>query len=337
MTMAAKRNGLRTVWNIMPLRLPLIGLTAVALVLLPAWAPSSYAVNIAILAMTFAVVCTGLNLIFGYAGLLSFAQVGFWGVGAYVSAISAVDFGLSPWLSFLAGGLVAAAVALIIGMPALRVSRASFVIVTLSFTLLMGLLSRNWVDLTRGPLGMPDLPAPSIVLPGIASYSGHDPNVFFYITLAFASAAIGAIYLIVSSPVGRTLKALNQNEPLARSQGIHAKRHQLFALCISALITGMSGGLYVFHLSIVDPTIFDVYYVEMMLIIVILGGPGSFWSVIVASGIFTVIPELLRISPDLRLILFGTILVIAALGFPGGFGGYLEMRRQKAWRRELSG
>jgi branched-chain amino acid transport system permease protein len=336
MTAVAKRIGLRPVTGLQSLRRPLVALGIAALVLLPFWAPSSYVVNIAILAMTFAVVCTGLNLIFGYAGLLSFAQVGFWGIGAYVSAICAVDLGLSPWLGFVVGGLVATAIALMIGVPALRVSRASFVIVTLSFTLLMGLLARNWVDVTRGPLGIPGLPAPDVTVPGIGNFSGHDPNVFFYIMLAFAVIAIGSIRLIVTSPVGRALKALNQNEPLARSQGIRATRHQMLAFAVSALVTGMAGGLYVFHLSIVDPTIFDVYYVEMMLIIVILGGPGSFWSVIVASGVFTVIPELLRISPDLRLVLFGAVLVGVALLLPGGFGGWLELRRLKAWRRNLS-
>lgn len=315
--------------------LPIPAAVAIVLALFPFFLGTSYGYNVATLAVSFAVIATALNLIFGYAGLLSFAQIGFWGIGAYASAIAAMDFSLSPWLCFLFGGLVAGITAVIVGVPALRVSRASFVIVTLAFTLLVTLLSRNWIEVTRGPLGIPGLPVPSLYWDERLRLDGHDPRVFYGIVLAFALIAIGSIFIIVRSPVGRILRAIKQNEQLARSQGIKTKSYQLFAFTVSAIVTGMTGGLYVLHLGIVDPSIFDAYYVEMLLIIVIIGGAGNFWTVILAAVIFTVVPELLRFSPELRLVLFGCILVAAALFLPGGFGGYLETRRLKAWRRRL--
>lgn len=310
-------------------------IVAVALLVWPPLVGSNYVLNIATLALSFAVLATALNLIFGYAGLLSFAQIGFWGVGAYASAIGAVDFGLSPWISFGVGGLASGMAALVIGVPALRVSRASFVIISLSFTLLTALLARNWVEVTRGPLGMPGLPVPSVTWGDMVVFDGHDPRVFYCIMLGFAAVAIGAIYLVVRSPIGRILLAIKQNEELARSQGINAKAYQLFAFVVSATVTGMAGGLYVLHLSIVDPSIFDGYYVEMLLIIVIIGGAGNFWTVVAAAFVFTIIPELLRFSPELRLVLFGAILVVFALVLPSGLGGYLELRKLKKWRRRL--
>lgn len=334
MTLSEKSTAITDGKRIRPSRSICISLSVIALAV-PVFAGSNYMLNVGTLALSFAVMATALNLIFGYAGLLSFAQIGFWGIGAYVSAICAVDAGLSPWVAFLVGGLASGLAALAIGVPALRVSRASFVIVTLSFTLLSGLLARSWVDVTRGPLGIPGLPVPSIEWNGTVVINGHDPLVFYCIMLGFAALAIGFVYALVRSPIGRILLASNQNEALARSQGIKVKHYQLLAFSVSGLITGMAGGLYVFHLSIVDPSIFDAYYSEMLLIIVIIGGAGNFWTVIAASFIFTIIPELLRFSPELRLVLFGCVLVATALVLPGGFGGYLRARKLKLWRKRL--
>lgn len=317
------------------LKVSLAILLAVVIAAVPIVSGSTYVQNVGTLGLTFAVLATGLNLVFGYAGLLSFAQIGFWGIGAYISALCTANLGLSPWIAFPAGGLFAALVAVLVGIPALRVSRASFVIVSLSFTLLAGLLSRSWVDVTRGPLGIPGLPAPSIGAQGALLVDGHDPASFYCIMLGFAVVAIGAMYAIIRSPIGRVMLAVNQNEALARSQGIRAKHYQLLAFVVAALFSGMTGGLYSFHLSIVDPSIFDGYYSEMLLIIVIVGGAGNFWAVICSSFIFTTIPELLRFSPELRLVLFGLVLMVVALVLPGGFGGYLKARRLEKLRKEI--
>lgn len=314
---------------------PLIGLSLAGLILLPSIWPSSYVVNVLILAFIFAILATGLNLIFGYTGLLSFGQVGFFGLGAYLYALLTMDGGVSPWLSILLAGIGSGFVALLLGYPALRVSRASFVIVTLSFTLLAALLARNWVEITRGPMGIPRLPAPSIDLPGLGTFSGHDPHVFYYIALAIAVASIGAIYLLVNSPIGRVLRAINLDEPLAASQGISPKKYQIAAFAVAGVLSGIAGSLHVSHLGIVDPSIFDPYYSEMLLIIVIVGGPGSFWMVVVSSLVFMAIPELLRMAPELRMVLFGMVLVLAAMLFPTGVGGYFEQRKLALWRRSL--
>jgi branched-chain amino acid transport system permease protein len=94
----------------------------------------------------------------------------------------------------------------------------------------------------------------------------------------------------------------------------------------------MAGGIYVFHLTIVDPSIFDFYYTETMLIMVITGGPGSFWGVLGASAVFSVLPEVLRFSTDLRMVMYGGVLIAAMLVFPRGVGGWLHSRRLRQWR-----
>ena len=94
----------------------------------------------------------------------------------------------------------------------------------------------------------------------------------------------------------------------------------------------MVGVLFVFFHTIVDPSIFDFYYTETMLIMVIIGGPGSFWGVLAASAALAALPDLLRFSTDLRMVLYGAVLVVAMLLMPGGLGGWLLRRRIARWR-----
>jgi len=101
----------------------------------------------------------------------------------------------------------------------------------------------------------------------------------------------------------------------------------------AAFLAGVVGGLFVFYLTIVDPSIFDFYYTETMLIMVIIGGPGSFWGVLGASAVLAALPDLLRFTTDLRMVLYGAVLIAAMLVFPGGVGGWLRRRGLRRWRR----
>jgi branched-chain amino acid transport system permease protein len=128
------------------------------------------------------------------------------------------------------------------------------------------------------------------------------------------------------------MRAIRLNEPLAESQGINPLSYKLLAIALSALLAGIVGGLFVFYLTIVDPSIFDFYYTETMLIMVIIGGPGSFWGVLGASAVLAALPDLLRFTTDLRMVLYGAVLIVAMLLFPGGVGGWRERRRMARWR-----
>lgn len=310
----------------------LLGVGIAVLAVGPWLSPGEYVTTLGISVATFAVLATGLNLVYGYTGLLSFAQVGFFGIGAYTTAILVTRLGWSLWPSFVAGGLVATVFGLLVAHSSLRLSRHAFSIVSLSFALLCLIVARDWVSLTRGPMGIPGLPPPSLALPGVGPVVFDRPATFYELMLAFAVVALAGVHRLVRSRIGRTLVAIRQNEALAQSQGIDPLRYKLLAIGVSALITGMAGGLFVFHLTIVDPSIFDFYYTETMLIMVITGGPGSFWGVIAASVAFSALPDLLRFSVDLRMVLYGAVLITAMLAFPEGVGGFLARRRRMAWR-----
>ncbi len=303
---------------------------ALALAALPLVTSSNYIVGVGISALVFTVAAAALNLIYGFTGLLSFGQLGFWGIGGYVAALTVVTFGGTFWMGIVYAALLNAALALVVGYPTLRTNRHAFVVVTLSFTLLITLIARDWVSLTRGPLGIPNLPAPVAF--------GHEfggTRQFYWIAWGFSVAMIAFLYALCSSRIGRTLVAIKQNEPLVRAQGIAPMPYKLAAFAVSAAITGAAGGVYSFHLGIIDPLFLDFYYLQTFLIIVIIGGAGSFWGVVAAGFALSALPEILRFSNDFRMIIYGLILVVAMFVMPSGVAGWLRERRLAAQREAL--
>ena len=143
----------------------------------------------------------------------------------------------------------------------------------------MALIARDWVDLTRGPLGIPNLPPPH----GLRRHASTPRRKFYWIAWAFSVAMLAFLYALCSSRIGRTLIAIKQNEPLVRAQGISPMPYKLASFAISAAITGAAGGVFTFNLRIIDPLFLDFYYMQTFLIIVIIGGAGSFWGVVAAG------------------------------------------------------
>ena len=289
---------------------------------LPFFTSSNYVIGVAISACIFTTAAAALNLVYGYTGLLSFAQLGFWGIGGYATALTVMTFGGSFWLGLVWAALIDTAIALAIGYPAVRTNRHAFVIVTLAFALLVTLVARDWVSLTRGPLGIPGLPAPNLF-----GFEFNTTPLFYWIAYGYALLALGLLYALCTSRIGRTLVAIKQNEPLVRAQGISPVPYKLAAFAVGAAITGVGGGIYAFHLKIIDPLFLDFYYMQTFLIIVITGGAGSYWGVIAAGLIMSTLPEVLRFSADFRMIVYGVVLLLAVFAMPGGVGGWLHDRR----------
>ena len=312
-------------------QLALALVVALAFAALPLLTTSNYIVGVGVSALIFTVAAAALNLIYGYTGLLSFAQLGFWGVGGYASALTVVSFGGSFWWGVIWAAAINAMLAILVGFPMLRTSRHAFVIGSLTFALLATLVARDWVDLTRGPLGIPNLPPPSAF--GIAFDTTAK---FYWIAWAFSVAMLALFYALCSSRIGRTLIAIRQNEDLVRAQGISPIPYKLSAFTISAAVTGAAGGVYSFHLGIIDPTFLDFYYMQTFLIIVIIGGTGSFWGVLASGIVLSALPEALRFSADFRMIIYGAILVLAMFVMPGGVAGWFRDRAIARQREALA-
>jgi branched-chain amino acid transport system permease protein len=293
---------------------------AIALLVAVGWpllAPSEYLVSLGTLVLTYATLSQALNLIYGYAGYMAFGQTAFFGLGAYVAARLATSLKLGPWVAIVAAGLAAALFATIVGWRVLRLPRYAFAIVTLVLLMIAGIVARSWVALTNGTRGITALPTPDLSLPGM-NLRVVSPTDFYWANLVLTVALLAVLYSLVSSRWGRTLKAINRDELLAASHGINIHRHKVAAFGLASFLAGVAGAFHAFRITLVDPTIFDPYYLAVMLLAVMVGGPGSFWGVLVASAVFTILPELLRAASALRLVVYGVLIVAASLAMPDG-------------------
>jgi branched-chain amino acid transport system permease protein len=278
---------------------------------------SPYLMHIAVMTGIYVLLVQSLNLVLGYCGLLSLATPAFLGMGAYTSALLAMNLGWDASATFACAIAMGVLTGLALGVPSLRVSRHSFVIVTLSATLLLQLVANNWVDLTRGSLGLAGIPAPRFFGVALESKAG-----WLGFMAALSAAAIAATHAIVSSRVGRAMIAARDNEPLATAAGIDVLRVRLFAFACSGAFAGLAGACYAHYLTFIDPGVFGFSFSESLLIMVILGGSGTLWGPVAGALVFTALPEALRMAPEVRSLLYGILLLAIVLFMPRGLAAW---------------
>ncbi len=292
--------------------------------LLPLIVRSNYLLHIMVMTEIYVILALSLNLVLGYAGLLSLAPPAFFGIGAYTSALLALRLNLPFWITLPAAGAAGLAFAAAIGVPSLRLSRHSFVIVTLSFTLLAQLVATKWTDLTRGAMGLPGIPTATLFgIPVTGKIA------WYYFVLGITLVSLSFFTLLVRSRLGRAILTVREDEILAQAAGIHTWKVKLYTFAISGLLGGVAGSCYAHYITFIDPAVFDFYYMENLLIMVILGGAGTVWGVVAGAAIFNVVPELLRIHPELRTFLYGIVLLVAVSVAPGGLAGWVRDRRAR--------
>ncbi len=303
------------------------------ILIVPFLIQSPYILHILILAGIYLILAQSLNLMLGYVGFLSLAQTAFFGIGAYTSAILAVTYRQPFWIGLILAIILPSLIAAVVGIPFLRLSRHSFVISTLGFLLICWLVARNWVEVTRGPLGIPGIPSPTLNLFDLVEVS-FSSRASYYI-LMMTSVLIITLFLIklVNSRIGRAFIAIREDEALAQSVGINTLKYKLIAFSISAGIAGVAGSLFAHYITFLDPTIFEFYNLEHVLVITLVGGSGTIGGPILGSVIFTILPEVLRVAKEYRLIVYGIILLSTVLLMPEGVGGrfktYMHKRRLK--------
>jgi branched-chain amino acid transport system permease protein len=282
-----------------------------------------YVLHILILIGIYVILSTSLNVIAGYTGLLSIAHAAFYGVGAYVAALMALNLH-SPFLvnlvcavvlSGLLGGLV--------GIPSLRIRDDYFVIATFAFQVITFSVLNNWVSLTGGPNGLPGIPQPTIVGLQVSSHVG-----FLILVGVFCALTLWVTQRIVRSPFGRVLKAIREDEVFAQAVGKNVAAYKVLVFVIGAGMAAVAGVMYAYYISFIDPTSFTVMESIFIISIVIIGGAGSLWGPVVGAVVLVVLPEVLRfvglpssVAANLRQIIYGGMLVAFMMWRPRGFLG----------------
>ena len=261
----------------------------------------------------------GLNLTLGYAGQVSLAQGAFVGVGAYVTALLTTKLGVPMPLAFLGSGLLAFCIGWALGYPALRVQHHYLAFVTLSFTTLMFLVFRNEEWLTGGVSGIS-----GIMRPAIFGYALNSAVAFCYFCLGCLAIVSFAVWWLVRSPWGRAFVALRENPVRAASLGVDTRRYTLMAFAIGSGLGGLAGGLYAPLVQYIEPASFTLSLSLNLLLMVVVGGSGFFMGPFLGALIAILLPEWLRFTEGLYLMLYA-LAVMALMAFsPRGLLGLLD-------------
>lgn len=288
-----------------------------------------YLLHILILINIYAILALSLDLLVGHTGFISVAHGAFYAVGAYSSALMALYWGASFLTGLTVGMGVGALFSLAVSLPALRLHEDYLAIATFAFQVItLGVLN-NWVGLTRGPLGISGIPLPVIFGVTIKSNPG-----FFFLTSIFAALAILVAWRVSSSPYGRVLHAIRDDEVFAASLGKNTFAFKIRTFAISSAGAACAGSLYAHYMTFIDPTSFTLNESILVLSMVIIGGAGTLRGPLFGAALLIVMPELLRllglpsaIASSLRQVFYGLLLVLILMFRPKGLVGKLAFRR----------
>lgn len=293
-----------------------------------------YVLYVLTLALCYAIPAIGMNLLYGYTGLVSLGHMGFAGVGAYTTAILMKDYGVPFVPSLLAGAFAAGGIGLLVGIPCLRLRSHFFIVVTLAVGMILYTLFNNLDGLTGGAEGLPGIPRPQNIEIGALVIEFRSLSGFYMLTFVITALIFGLQYLLVRSDFGRSLSSVRQDEALAAARGVDVFSHKLFAFVLSAAIAGVGGAMKVLFLRAAAPLSFELQESINLMMMLILGGAGFLVGPIIGAITFVALPEFLRIANQLRLIFFGFVLLALARFAPRGICGLVEAAYKKLSNRE---
>lgn len=299
-------------------------IAAVVLCILPLMITDPYVMHMVVLALIYSILASSLNLLIGYSGLVSLGHHAFFGVGAYTSALLAVDGSMPFEVCIIMSGVASMFFAYLIGTITLRLRSHYFVISTIAVGEIMRLVSINWDKVTRGPMGIVNIPPPSIF--GI---SFNTPGEAYYLVLILAVLSIYIVYKLVNSEIGRSLRTRRAAEYLSLAVGTNVNKKLMITLLISACMAGVAGSVYAHYLRFLSPDVFYFVVSVTLVIMVIGGGVGTIWGPVIGAVVFTVLPEALRFSEQYRLIIYGVSFIILIRFLPNGLWGLITRIRGK--------
>ena len=306
----------------------LVVLLVSALFLLP-WVAGKYPVYVAMQILILAVFSLGFNLLFGYTGLLSFGQAGFFAVGAYGCA--KILLAVPNLFLGIAGGVAAAGVAaFILGILSVRHTRIYFSMLTLAFGMMIYSVAWKWRDYTGGDDGLVGIPRAPLEIPGLVTISMAAMEHYYYVVLVLSLAAILMMYRLVRSPLGLTLQAIRDSETRAAFAGVPVQKYRLFAFTIAGLYAGLAGALLPPLENTVTPPIAHWSTSAEPVLATLLGGIHTFSGPIVGAFLFFVIKDVVMRFTEYWLICFGVIVVAMVMGFPNGIMSIFENRQRPA-------
>jgi len=291
-----------------------------ACMLVPLVVQSNYAMRVIIYIYLYIVLALGLNVVMGFTGLLNIGHAAFYAMGAYTTAILMTGYGISFWWTVPIGMGLGVLMGLAIGFPTLRLRDDYLAMVTLGFGQIVYIVANNWMSLTRGPRGIPAIPAPSLELFSwkvvIDNYTSYYYLIFFFVLLT-----IYACVRVRDSRVGLAWMAIREDEDVAAVMGIHLAFYKTLAFAFSAALGALAGSFFSVFQSFVSPNSFTILESVVIVTIPIMGGLGSIPGTIVGAAIMIGLPEVFRSASEYRMVAVGAFMVLMMIFKPEGLFG----------------
>jgi branched-chain amino acid transport system permease protein len=288
---------------------------AATLCLLAPLVLEQYKLYILSLTLVYLILAIGLNLTLGYAGQISLCHAAFMAFGSYGVAILG-QRGMPFELGLLVGLALAFGSGLVLGFPALKVKHHYLAMVTLGFNIIVFLVIRNWEALTGGSFGIS-----SIARPAWGSLSFRSDRAYYFYILGWTAIVVASAYWILTSLWGRAFRAIRENEMRAEVVGVSLRNYKLMAFAIGAAYAGIGGALFAPLVAYIDPGVYTLDRSIQFLMMVVMGGLGRFEGPFIGAAVVTILPEVLRSSEGLYLIIYSLAVVLMMLFMPKGLVG----------------
>jgi branched-chain amino acid transport system permease protein len=290
-----------------------------------------YYLHIGTLLIIYLLLAQSMNIYLGYTGILALSHIAFYGIGAYSGALISLNFG-NFWLGFVVGGLLAAALGFLLGLTSIKLKADYLGIATLGFAQIIHSIMQNWDDLTRGPLGLPGIPRPTIF-----GLQLTEKLHYFIFTAIISTVLMYIMYRIIKSPFGQILETIRDDEIAIQSLGKNTTRYKLAAFSLGAMIAAFAGTLMAHLVTYIDPSSFHTNELAIILVMVVLGGLGTFRGPFIGVSVVILIQEGVTFIPWIpaqyvgatQMILFSLFFLLVMIYFPQGIGGYWKYKKRR--------
>ena len=260
------------------------------------------------------------------------------GIGAYAFGLLTVKVHVGFWPAFVIAIVITGILGFLIGIPALKLRGPYFILVTLGFAVIVGVIVLAWIDLTGGANGLAGVPRPSpLPLPWGGALRFESLLSMYYFTLFFLVLTGLFIHRLVHSLVGRKLIAISYNENLTESLGINTMMQKLLSFTISAMVAGIAGVLYASYNVVISPEVTHFARGMDVVAYLIVGGAGTMAGPIIGTLVLMAIPEVLQVMPYLKTLINGVILMLFIIFLPNGITGWMSMLSERLRRRRVHG
>ena len=295
----------------------------ILLILFPFAFSKPFPQHVMILIFMFGMMAVAWNIMGGYAGMFSFGQVAFFGIGAYTSSFFLITYHVNPWLGLIVGGLISALVGAAVGYPCSNLRGHYFAIASIAFGEIVRTHFNNW-KLIGAAEGM-TLPMLEESFKNFMFHSTKLP--YYYIILAFLIMSLIICYFVATSKMGYYFRAIKESHDVAKVLGINVVRYRLMAIMISAFLTAMAGTFYAQYVLYLDPESVLILPISVQIVLIsMLGGAGSIMGPVIGAAILMPVSEVTRVmlghkGTGMDMLIYGAIITLISVYQPKGVWG----------------